>query len=285
MPGGKTRMNNLRTYGEPPFRIAAIHGGPGAGGEMAPVARLLADRWGVLEPIQTATSLQGQVQELQAAIQEHGALPVTLVGYSWGAWLSTIVAARCPASVGKLILVGSGPYEHRYLAGIHQARLGRLDAAERAEFEALIGTLDDPAGKEKDAAFARLGALASKTDQYDPLPDEPGEPEQAIGASNAFHGVLQEAQEWRKSGKLLQLAARIRCPVVAIHGDHDPHPAEGVREPLSHVLADFRFHLLARCGHKPWIERHARDRFYAILRDELASKKGSAAIAAQAERA
>ena len=273
MPEGKTRMDNLRTYGGPPFSIAVIHGGPGAGGEMAPVARVLAARWGVLEPLQTATSLQGQVQELQAVLKDHGDLPVTLIGYSWGAWLSTIVAARYPASARKLILVGSGPYEHRYLAGIHQARLDRLDETERAEFEALIGTLDDPAAKDKDAAFARLGALASKTDQVDPFPEEPEGSQEAGEPSNAFHGVLQEAQKWRKSGKLLQLAARIRCPVVAIHGDHDPHPAEGVREPLSRLLGDFRFYLLARCGHKPWIERQARDRFYAILTDELVPRR------------
>jgi len=274
MPEGETQMDNLRTYGEPPFRIAVIHGGPGAGGEMAPVARVLAARWGVLEPLQTATSLQGQVQELQTALAAHGDLPITLIGYSWGAWLGAIVAARYPASVGKLILVGSGPYEHRYLAGIHQVRMDRLDETERAEFEALIRTLDDPTAKGKDVAFARLGALASKTDQYDLIPEKPEGAKKAGEPSNAFHGVLQEAQAWRKNGKLLQLAARIRCPVVAIHGDYDPHPAAGVREPLSRLLADFRFHLLARCGHKPWIERQARDRFYAILRDELASSRG-----------
>jgi len=34
-----TPMKNLRKYGKAPFSIAAIHGGPGAPGEMAPVAR------------------------------------------------------------------------------------------------------------------------------------------------------------------------------------------------------------------------------------------------------
>lgn len=52
-------MENLRIYGQSPFTLAVIHGGPGAGGEMAPVARELASARGVLEPIQTATSLEG----------------------------------------------------------------------------------------------------------------------------------------------------------------------------------------------------------------------------------
>ena len=38
----ETPVKNLRTYGEAPFNIAVIHGGPGAAGEMAPVARELA---------------------------------------------------------------------------------------------------------------------------------------------------------------------------------------------------------------------------------------------------
>ena len=90
-------MKNLRTYGEAPFTIAVIHGGPGAGGEMAPVARRLACDYGVLEPIQTVATLEGQVQELARVLKEHGTAPVFLIGFSWGAWLSFIVAARCPA--------------------------------------------------------------------------------------------------------------------------------------------------------------------------------------------
>ena len=31
------------------------------------------------------------------------------------------------------------------------------------------------------------------------------------------------------------MGRKIKCPVVAIHGDYDPHLAEGVREPLSRV--------------------------------------------------
>jgi len=46
-------------------------------------------------------------------------------------------------------------------------------------------------------------------------------------------------------------------------------PAEGVQKPLSTMLKSFRFVLLKNCGHMPWIERQARDKFYGILREEL----------------
>ena len=77
------------------------------------------------------------------------------------------------------------------------------------------------------------------------------------------------SSELRSSGKLLELGREICCQVVAIHGDYDPHPFEGVRDPLSRVLKDFRFILLEKCGHRPWIEREAKERFYEILRNEI----------------
>jgi hypothetical protein len=55
-------MKNLRKYGKSPFNVAVIHGGPGAPGEMAPVARELSSGWGVLEPFQTVSFLEGQVK-------------------------------------------------------------------------------------------------------------------------------------------------------------------------------------------------------------------------------
>ena len=57
--------------------------------------------------------------------------------------------------------------------------------------------------------------------------------------------------------------------MVAIHGDTDPHPADGVQIPLEAVLKDFQFILLKNCGHKPWIERRAREEFFRILDKEL----------------
>lgn len=46
-------MDNLRIYGKSPFKVAVIHGGPGATGEMAPLAHQLSSKRGVLEPLQT----------------------------------------------------------------------------------------------------------------------------------------------------------------------------------------------------------------------------------------
>jgi pimeloyl-ACP methyl ester carboxylesterase len=259
-------MQNPRTYGKAPFRVAVLHGGPGAPGAMAPVARELSREWGVLEPLQTAVSLEGQVQELRAALEAHAGLPAALVGSSWGAMLGFILAARCPALVRKLILVGSGVYEEKYAAGIQATRLARLDETARREVLALLAALGDPAAPDISALLARLGALYTRADAYDPLTLDT----EVLDHQYDLHrSVWADAVRLRAGGGLLELGRHIRCPVVALHGDYDPHPAEGVRAPLAPVVRDFRFILLERCGHLPWIERQARDTFFAVLRAEL----------------
>jgi pimeloyl-ACP methyl ester carboxylesterase len=255
-------------YGRAPYRVALVHGGPGAAGEMAPVARELASGRGVLEALQTATSLEDQVEELKTVLEENGQPPVTLIGFSWGAWLGCLLAAGHPQLVGKLVLIGSGPFEERYVSQLEETRLSRLGEPERAEFQSIVARLGKPAEANRDALLARLGELASKADAYAPLPHES---ELLASRSDIFQGVWEAAAELRRSGRLLELAGRIRCPVVAIHGDYDPHPAAGVREPLSAVLERFRFILLEGCGHTPWIERQAKDVFYDILERELAT--------------
>lgn len=262
-------MNNLRKYGKAPFKVAVIHGGPGAGGEMAPVARELSSAWGILEPIQTAASLEGQVEELRTDLESDGDLPVTLIGFSWGAWLSFIVTAYHPSVAQKLILVGSGPFEEKYVSRLQEARLARLGAAERAEFQSLIKALTDPTTSNKDALLARLGTLSAITDAYAPVVDETSSSDSVGSQGDVFQRVWKDAAELRKSGRLLELSQRIKCPVVAIHGDYDPHPVEGVHEPLAAALENFRLILLKNCGHRPWNERLARDEFFMALREEL----------------
>ncbi|MDD5037741.1 MAG: alpha/beta hydrolase [Dehalococcoidales bacterium] len=256
-------MNNPRKYGKEPFNIAVIHGGPGASGEMAPVARELSSVTGVLEPLQTADTVEGQVQELRNILQENGNLPLIMIGYSWGAWLGYILAASYPWLVRKLILVSSGPFEEKYAAGIMETRLNRLSGKEKKEALSLWTALNSHTSNDK--ILARFGVLIGKADAYDPLPHN----KRVLTYSSDIHQrVWEQASKLRNSGELLSLGERIQCPVIAIHGDYDPHPAKGVETPLSVVIKDFRFIQLEKCGHCPWLERKAKDRFYDILKSE-----------------
>jgi pimeloyl-ACP methyl ester carboxylesterase len=149
---------------------------------------------------------------------------------------------------------------------MQQIRFSRLNEAERAEARSLAKLLGDPAAGDKDRAFARLGTLFAKADAYDPLTLDTEVVEHQY---DVYQGVWRDALELRRNGGFLAFGGQIQCSVVAIHGDHDPHLAEGVEGPLAANVKDSRFILLNNCGHLPWIERQAKDRFYSILREEL----------------
>jgi pimeloyl-ACP methyl ester carboxylesterase len=259
-------MKNARFYSSKPYKVAVIHGGPGAPGEMAPVARELASLTGVLEPLQTKNSFEGQVQELHDVLKEYGELPITLIGWSWGAILSYITAARFPALVKKMILIGTPPLEANNASDTSHEWLNRLTDEERIEVFSLEKFIWDGAEEDKSSPMGRLFRLIAKAESYDPLPykDEVLEYQLDINIS-----VGLELRKQLASGELPELGRQIACPVVAIHGDFDTRPAAGVREPLSRVLKDFKFILLEKCGHEPWREKFARDEFFKVLRREI----------------
>jgi pimeloyl-ACP methyl ester carboxylesterase len=142
---------------------------------MGPVARELSATWDVFEPFQASTSVREQIDELAEELQEHTALPVVLAGYSWGAMLGFLVAAAHPSSVGKLVLIGSGPLDPTYADSIMATRLGRLVKEDRDELLLLQKTLSDPSDRPSSAQFARYGDLIARADSFDPIATEPPE--------------------------------------------------------------------------------------------------------------
>ncbi len=264
-----TDTENPRRYGNAPYRVVTIHGGPGAAGEMAPVSRELGKLIGVVEPLQTADTVNDQVEELALTIQESANPPVFLVGFSWGAWLAYLCTAKFPELVEKLILVASGPFEDKYAQEINTTRMQRLTPEEREEYTECVRELVSGRSSRLESALERLSALSEKADGYDVLP--PFEQDNKLMSFNPhiFKSVWEEAAKLRHSGDLIQYGRQIKCPVVAIHGDYDPHPAIGVEEPLTRVIEDFRFISIEKCGHRPWRERHAREIFFSILETTL----------------
>ncbi|MBC2697093.1 MAG: alpha/beta hydrolase [ANME-2 cluster archaeon] len=271
-------MINVRYYGKEPFQVAVIHGGPGAPGSVAAIARELSKNYGVLEPIQTKTSLEGQVLELYGVLKAFGDLPITLIGHSWGAWLAYIITARYPSLTNKLILVGSGPFEEKYVKSLKEKRFSRLNSKENKDFQFITDELNSPETEEQEKKIIRLGELVSKTDNFKTIEIETEEHDRILAEGNTFQLVWNEASKLRKTGSLLEFGKQIKCPVVAIHGDYDPHPAEGIHTPLKNVIKDFRFYLIKKCGHSPWKEQYANKRFYKIIREEIDSIRYTAKL-------
>jgi pimeloyl-ACP methyl ester carboxylesterase len=259
-------LQNLRKYGKPPYSVVLVHGGPGAPGSLRTVAEEISADRGVIEALQTGYSIDSLLVELQVTVTLHGIPPLTLVGHSWGAWLSLLFASRYPDLVRKLILVAAGPFEDKYAAGIMEIRMERLGHQDAANLTRLMHQFSVSSRQKKDAIFHQIAKIIRKADTFEP---------DGLSYSNPaveykmYESIWREAEEMRSSGELLQHAGRISCLVLALHGDYDPHPYLGVKLPLEQTCKNFRFKLLDNCGHEPWSERFAKDSFYTILKAEL----------------
>jgi pimeloyl-ACP methyl ester carboxylesterase len=165
-----------------------------------------------------------------------------------------------------LILVGSGSFDARYGPQTLETRLTRLSAEDRAEALELMKVVEGPDADQD--SFQRFGELLHSVDTYEQIEDD-NNPDALPEQPEAYRKVWPEVEKIRSDGVFLELASRIGCPVIGIHGDYDSHPAEGVREPLARLVKDFRFVLLERCGHIPWTERRGREPFYEILEEGL----------------
>ena len=255
-------MENVRIYGSEPYKVALIHGGPGAPGGMAPVANGLKENFGIIEPLQSSDSISGQLDELYNQLKDF-APPFVLIGHSWGAWLVWMFAAKYPKMVRHIILVGSGPFDEKYTKDMMKTRLQNLCEEERMKINVLMRKLNTEKLTEKE--FSAFGSLMSKTDTYceadslykeDPLPAQP----------HIYESVWPEAAELRKSGKLLEMANKIKCKITFIHGKNDPHPFEGVQDVLNDYGVDFEFILMDKCGHTPWKEKYRAEVFFNLLK-------------------
>lgn len=99
---------NLRKYGEKPYKVAVIHGGPGAAGSMKPICEELSKFCSVLEPLQTEMSVQGQINELKKILEQNIYEPIVLIGHSWGAMLSYMFASKYSNLIKKLFSYQAG---------------------------------------------------------------------------------------------------------------------------------------------------------------------------------
>lgn len=246
-------MINCREYGSKPYRIIVVHGGPGAAGSAAGICKGISDEFGVVEIFQTKNSIQELVDEMLEVIQRYKLEQIVLIGHSWGAWLSFIFASAYPKYVSKLILVGSGLFDSKFYP--------RLLAATKVK--------NMPNKQKKDVQYASLYSENMKYDPYNYCL-LPNVSEDMIGFDEEQYTLLMdEIMPIRDSGELLKLSKKIKCPVVAVHGKNDPHVVDGIKIPLENCLSDFKMYVLEKCGHEPWKEYYAKDRFFEIIKTEL----------------
>ena len=251
----------VRLYGKQPYKIVLVHGGPGAIGSLKGFAKELNARTniGVVEAIQSKYSIDELIEELHNQIQDNCFDKVTLIGHSWGAWLVALYSVRYPEQVVNTILVGSGPLEDKYVPEIGKRRMQNLLEDYRTLFQRLANnetTVED---------MKRIPAMFEKSDNFC-LDDK--ENHRADRVDSEMHNrVWSEATQLRSSGELLRTFKKIKSNLFIIQGSVDPHPAQGVIQPLEEIGVECETYILEKCGHSPFMEKHAKEKFYEILVD------------------
>ena len=214
-------MIKARIYGKEPRNTVLVHGGPGAAGELAPLAKEISLSIGVVEALQSKKAIPDLILELKEIIETHSDGPVQFVGYSWGAWLSFIFAALHPDMVRKLILLSSGPFDASYAPKIVETRLSRLSEEDKRLLESLEKQLSQ-SDANRGEVLLEYGTLMSKADSFSPISLKPND--EIHVDEEIYQSVWKEASKLRRSGELLKYGEKISCPVVVIHGDYDSHP-------------------------------------------------------------
>ena len=263
----------VREYGNSGPRVLVLHGGPAAVGDVAPVAEGLSDSFRALEPWQRGSeeehlTVARHVKDLSTLITDscddsHPAL----VGHSWGAMLALCYAATHPNKVGPIVLVGCGtfdsPARHRMKEILAERTTERLqeDLAHAAASTADPGDLF--------IQTYRLTRDLSVYAQAGPWPDKDEfEPFDARAHSETWEDMIQ----LQTDGTYPRAFTAIKSPVLMLHGAYDPHPGKMIRDSLLPFVRQLEYRELNRCGHSPWLEQHAKEDFFSILKQWLTVK-------------
>jgi proline iminopeptidase len=193
------------------------------------------------------------VADLALVARELAGESLSIVGYSWGGLLTLLYAVEA--------------FERRGEGGPVPARLVLIDPAPvtrpfRARFEANF------AERQAGASVQRLREELAQSELRERDPD--GYRQRAFELSVAGYfadprrardltpfrviGRVQQ-QVWESLGDfdLLQRVEEVDCPVLILHGRHDPIPLEA-SEALARALPDARLVVLEQSGHVPYVE-------------------------------
>jgi pimeloyl-ACP methyl ester carboxylesterase len=185
-----------------------------------------------------------------------------LAGESWGAMLGLAFASRHPQRVSALVLIGCGAFDLQARAELQRTIEQRTSPELRARLADLERQVPDE-GK----AFVRAHELSDSIYTYCRAADADDRIE--------HFDLKGHVESWNDMVRLQEVGfypaafSSIRCPVLMLHGSYDPHPGAMIRDSLKTYIPHLEYREFDRCGHSPWIEEHARDRFLAEARGWL----------------
>jgi pimeloyl-ACP methyl ester carboxylesterase len=255
---------HTREYGTAGPVVVLLHGGPGAAGYLAPVARELAASFRVLEPFQRGSgdeplTVARHVRDLHDLIESRcGGHPPALVGHSWGAMLALAYAAAHPRSAACLVLVGCGTFDPQAREQLRKNCEERTGPALRQRLDRLAQAVADP-----DERLRARGDLLLAVYSCEPVG---GPPQCEVCDARAHQETWDDMLRLQAEGVYPAAFSAVVVPVLVLHGAADPHPGRMIRASLSPYLPQLEYREWDRCGHYPWLEKAARVEFFSALR-------------------
>jgi proline iminopeptidase len=243
--------------------LLVLHGGPGAHHDyLLPQMLRLAERRTLLfydqrgggrsrTTDQTPVTWQTLVADLGAVASELNALPLTLLGYSWGgllAMLYAISAAADPAlpAPRRLILIDPAPASRTWRAEF-EAEFSRRQQGE--EIRRLREELAGSGLRERDPDAYRQRAFELSVAGYFADVSRAA----ALTPFRVTGRVQQSVWESLGDFDLVPSLSEIRMPALVVHGRHDPIPLDSSEQVARAVGA--RFLVLEASGHVPYVEQ------------------------------
>lgn len=181
-------------------------------------------------------SAEGLADALAARLSE----PVELIGWSMGGMVALALAARHPAKVSKLVLVGASPcFVNRpgWGHGLQAEVVEGFAAALSQDYQATLQRFLSLQARGDEAARQVIGRLR------DTLRERP-EPSQA---------TLQAGMRLLQNVDLRAVVGQVSCPTLVVHGAYDALCPIAAGRWLAGLIPSARLAEHARASHAPFL--------------------------------
>jgi len=265
---------DTRQYGSTGSDVFLLHGGPGAPGYLAPVARVLANSFHVIEPMQRSSSqvpltVAQHVSDLHELVtsQNRPGKPA-IVGHSWGAMLALAYAAQHPSEIKCLVLIGCGTFDAASRHQLEVTRKQRIDDAYSRQLQGIEKKTLPP-----NERMQAMGRLYLQLDSY-----RLGSVEDELLTCDARGHVetWQDMLKLQTEGVYPTSFSAIDISTLMLHGAYDPHPGHMIHDSLKPYLRFLSYKEWQACGHYPWLERKVKVTFYTTLLNWLSEQMSDA---------
>lgn len=262
----------VRTYGTSGPFVIVVHGGPGAPGYLAPLARGLAGSYRILEPFQRGSgseplTVARHISDLDEMVTsrcgsggDRDDARLAVVGHSWGAMLALAHAAAHPGRAACIVLIGCGTFDPAARQRLQSNIEKRLDAETRERIRQLPDAYPD-----RDQRLEALGNLLLPLYSFNLLSSAQETLETEGCDARAHEESWADMVRLQDQGVYPAAFSAIKSPVLMLHGRDDPHPGRMIRERLMPLIPHLEYREWDRCGHYPWLERALGDQFFDLL--------------------